>query len=138
MPKKARYKTLGDKELRHYSRTYRRKVVYEINPTPSNVFIIKTDFPGWLKKIPFKEGTPQVDVEKDTLIYRYEGKPTIHYDIKNGTFKVTEKDFNTYGVEICNNQANYLLGNIEKFSKRISGDKKNRYMKAKRETEWKA
>ena len=137
MSKKITFKTIGDGELKRFSTEYRRKVTYKINPTASNVSGLKTGFADWLKKVPFKSGTPAVEIDQDNLIYRYDGKPTIYYDITNGEFKVTETDFNTFGNEVCNNQADFLLRNIEKFSKEISSNTDGPYVKVKSENVWK-
>ena len=111
-----KYVTIGQRELKHYDKESVRRVTFDINPTQTNVSALKTRFENWLKKIPFTKGIPEVEIKGDTLIYKYKGKPTIHYDVKKGTFKVTDKDFKKYGGSVCHNQANYLVENIKKFS----------------------
>jgi len=129
-----RYRTIGTGELRHYSKSYVRRVTYAINPTEDNVNSFKALFPSWLQNTPFKKGTPKVYFDRDTLVYEYKGKPTIYFDVRTGAFKVKSQDFKKYGKIVCSNQAHFVFENIKKCSDDMaSGSEENAYIK---EAKW--
>lgn len=109
-----RFKTIGDRELRHYSKHYVRRVTYEINPNNDNVRTLKQLFQKHIDSTNFQKGKPTVEFDGDTLIYKYKGKPPIYYDMKKGTFKVSSEDSKKHGKITCSNQAHYALENIKK------------------------
>ena len=118
MPKGAyqRYRTIGDRELRHYSKHYVRKVTYEVSPNEEQMEDLKELLQKHIDNTNFAKGKPEVKFNGNTMVYKYKKKPTIHYDMEKGTFKVTSEDYKKHGKIECNNQAHYVLENIKKCS----------------------
>jgi len=115
-----RYKTIGDRELRHYSKHYVRRVTYEVNREKEQIEDLKELLQKHIDSTDFPKGKPQIKFDGNTMTYKYKRKPTIYYDMEKGTFKVTSEDYKKHGKIECSNQAHYVLENVKKCSDYIA------------------